>query len=95
MTWPKLRMESAGSFPLSRMACHSVNCRITGNASRGIKLMGNNRTGANQRIKNICISKSINEMDLYARAKLLLEIYRDVCWDASDYAAVMRRGGHL
>ncbi len=52
--------------------------------------MGNNRTGANQRIKNICISKSINEMDLYARAKLLLEIYRDVCWDASDYAAVMR-----
>ena len=29
-------------------------------------------------------------MDLYARAKLLLEIYRDVCWDVSDYAAVMR-----
>jgi hypothetical protein len=48
--------------------------------------MGNNRTGANQRIKNICRSKSIDEMTLYAKAKLLLEIYRDVCWDTADYA---------
>ena len=52
--------------------------------------MGNNRTGANQRIKNICNSKSIDEKDLYAKAKMLLEIYRDICWDTSDYAAAMK-----
>ena len=52
--------------------------------------MGNNRTGANQRIKNICSSKSIDEMTLYAKSKLLLEIYRDICWDTADYAAQIR-----
>lgn len=52
--------------------------------------MGNNRTGANQRIKNICGSKAIDEMELYAKAKLLLEIYRDICWDTADYAGQMR-----
>ncbi len=48
--------------------------------------MGNNRTGPNQRIKNICDSKAIDELTLYAKAKLLLEIYRDVCWDTASYA---------
>lgn len=52
--------------------------------------MGNNRTGSNQRIKNICNSKSIDEKTLYAKSKLLLEIYRDICWDTADYAAMIR-----
>lgn len=49
--------------------------------------MGNNRTGANQRISNICKSKSIDEKALYAKSKLLLEIYKDICWDTADYAS--------
>jgi len=52
--------------------------------------MGNNRTGANQRIKTIISSKALDEAKLYSRAKLLLEIYRDVCWDTADRADIMR-----
>lgn len=52
--------------------------------------MGNNRTGANQRIKRICNSKSLNETDLYGKAKLLLEVYRDACWNTADCADTLR-----
>lgn len=48
--------------------------------------MGNNRIGVSKRIKTICKSKNIDESKLYQRAKLLLEIYRDVCWHTVDSA---------
>ena len=37
--------------------------------------MGNNRTSPKSRIKNICNSVSVNEMDIYEKARMLLEIY--------------------
>ena len=52
--------------------------------------MGNNRNGSGQRIKTICSSKSIDEISLYSRAKLVLEVYRDVCWNTADYANMLR-----
>lgn len=48
--------------------------------------MGNNRNGANQRIKKMCVSRNIDEISLYARSKLLLETYRDACWGSVDEA---------
>ena len=53
--------------------------------------MGNNRTGANQRIKTLYSRKSLDSVLLYNRAKLLLEVYRDVCWDTADYAESLKQ----
>ena len=48
--------------------------------------MGKSRTGSGSRIKTICRGKKIDEADVYEKAKKLLEIYRDVCWDTTEYA---------
>ena len=52
--------------------------------------MGNNRIGVSKRITTICNSKNIDEQGLYKKAKLLLEIYRDVCWHTVDSAEEVR-----
>lgn len=52
--------------------------------------MGNNKTGPGTRITNMCKSKSIDEKEIYEKAKLLLEIYRDVCWDTAEFANQVR-----
>lgn len=52
--------------------------------------MGNNRNGSRQRIATICASRKINENEVYDRARKLLEIYRDVCWETSEYANLVR-----
>ena len=52
--------------------------------------MGNNRTGAATRIKNICKGKSVDEKEIYNKAKLLLEIYRDICWETVECANEVR-----
>lgn len=52
--------------------------------------MGNNKNGARQRIKQICQRRKVEEIDMYERGKLLLEIYRDVCWDTADCACDMK-----
>lgn len=52
--------------------------------------MDNNKTGSASRIKTICGSKGVNQSDIYKKAKKLLQIYRDVCWDTVDYAEQMR-----
>ena len=52
--------------------------------------MGNNRNGSRQRIAAICSSREISETEVYDRAKKLLESYRDVCWETSEYANLVR-----
>ena len=52
--------------------------------------MGNNRIGVGKRITTICAGKSIDEKDLYQRSKLLLEIYRDICWHTVECADEVR-----
>lgn len=52
--------------------------------------MGNNRNGSRQRIATICSSREISETEVYDKAKKLLEIYRDVCWETSEYANLVR-----
>lgn len=52
--------------------------------------MNSNRTGPANRIRAICKSRKIDETSVYAKAKKLLEIYRDVCWDTADYADQMK-----
>lgn len=52
--------------------------------------MGNNRNGSRQRIATICSSREISETEVYDRAKKLLESYRDVCWETSEYANLVR-----
>ena len=52
--------------------------------------MGNNRNGSRKRIEMICKSKKIDENEVYNKAKKLLEIYRDVCWETSEYADQVR-----
>ena len=52
--------------------------------------MGKSRTGPATRIRAICKSRNIDETSVYAKAKKLLEIYRDVCWDTADYADRMK-----
>lgn len=47
--------------------------------------MGRNATRAASRIK-MCKAGGYDEKELYQRAKLLLEIYRDVCWSSSEQA---------
>ena len=52
--------------------------------------MNRNRTGPANRIRAICKSRNIDETSVYTKAKKLLEIYRDVCWDTADYADQMK-----
>lgn len=52
--------------------------------------MGKSRTGPATRIRAICKSRNIDETNVYTKAKKLLEIYRDVCWDTADYADQMK-----
>ena len=52
--------------------------------------MNKNRTGPATRIRAICKSRNIDETNVYTKAKKLLEIYRDVCWDTADYADQMK-----
>ena len=52
--------------------------------------MGNNRNGSRKRIESICVSRMVKEDDVYNRARKLLEIYRDVCWETSEYANQVR-----
>lgn len=52
--------------------------------------MGNNRNGSRKRIETICASRKINESEVYGRARKLLEVYRDVCWETSEYADLVR-----
>lgn len=52
--------------------------------------MNRNRTGPANRIRAICKSRDIDETSVYTKAKKLLEIYRDVCWDTADYADQMK-----
>ena len=52
--------------------------------------MGNNRIGVSKRITNICKGKNIDEESLYKKARMLLDIYRDVCWNTVDGAEEVR-----
>jgi len=38
----------------------------------------------------MCTASKLDEKDLYDKAKLLLEIYRDVCWNTVDYVNDLR-----
>ena len=52
--------------------------------------MGNNRNSSKKRIEMICKSRQIDENEIYNKARKLLEIYRDVCWETSEYADQLR-----
>ena len=38
----------------------------------------------------LCVMQHLDEQNLYERSKLLLSIYRNVCWTACDRAAMLR-----
>lgn len=42
--------------------------------------MGRKNTGAWAAIRSMCALQEIDENEVYARAKMLLQIYRRVCW---------------
>ena len=44
--------------------------------------MGRNNTQAMTNIRMLCRVQHLDERALYARSKLILSIYRDVCWSA-------------
>ena len=44
--------------------------------------MGRNNTHAMANIRMLCRMQHLDENALYARSKLILSIYRDVCWSA-------------
>lgn len=48
--------------------------------------MGKKPMSSKNRIKMICGAKKLDEDNLYKKAKLLLDVYRDVCWHTTDYA---------
>ena len=52
--------------------------------------MSNEKTGAACRIRLICKSKKVDQSDIYKKAKKLLQIYRDICWDTAEYAEQMQ-----
>ena len=52
--------------------------------------LGRYKTGAWKAIHSMCKLQNLDEKDLYARSKMLLGIYRRVCWSTvtrADYAA--------
>ena len=42
--------------------------------------MSRNYAKSRSRIQRMCTLNEVKEKDLYEKGKLLLEIYRDVCW---------------
>ena len=53
------------------------------------KTMSRKNTQALNSIQRICHIQKISMEDVYARAKLLLSIYRDVCWSTAYRAEEM------
>ena len=49
--------------------------------------MSRNYATSKSRIRRMCAINEVEEKDLYEKGKLLLEIYRDVCWSAVMGAA--------
>ena len=52
----------------------------------GITLMGRTVARIASRITTMCKAGGFEEKELYTKAKLLLEIYRDVCWGTAEQA---------
>ena len=52
--------------------------------------MSNEKTGSASRIRMICRSKRIDQSDVYKKAKKVLQVYRDICWDTAEYAEQMQ-----
>lgn len=49
-----------------------------------------NNSNAKSRIHRMCAAGNFNEDELYEKAKLLLESYRDVCWTTVDFVSEVR-----
>ena len=54
--------------------------------------MGRKNSLAKNSIQMLCVMQHLDEQNLYERSKLLLSIYRNVCWTACDRAAMLREG---
>ena len=52
--------------------------------------MGRKNSLAKNSIQMLCVMQHLDEQNLYERSKLLLSIYRNVCWAACDRAAMLR-----
>ena len=52
--------------------------------------MGRKNSLAKNSIQMLCVMQHLDEQNLYERSKLLLSIYRNVCWTACDRAAMLR-----
>ena len=52
--------------------------------------MSRNYAKSKSRIQRRCAVSEVQEKDLYDKGKLLLEIYRDVCWNASKDAGMVK-----
>ena len=50
--------------------------------------MGRKNSLAKNSIQMLCVMQHLDEQNLYERSKLLLSIYRNVCWRACDRAAI-------
>lgn len=48
------------------------------------------KNNTKSRIQRMCAGSKLDENDLYERAKLLLEVYRDVCWSTVDYVCEVK-----
>ena len=53
--------------------------------------MGRKNSLAKNSIQMLCVMQHLDEQNLYERSKLLLSIYRNVCWTACDRAAMLRK----
>lgn len=51
--------------------------------------MGRKNSLAKNSIQMLCVMQHLDEQNLYERSKLLLSIYRNVCWTACDRAAML------
>lgn len=52
--------------------------------------MSRNYASSKSRIRRMCTLNEVKENDLYEKGKLLLEIYRDVCWSAISGASEVK-----
>ena len=52
--------------------------------------MGRKNSLAKNSIQMLCVMQHLDEQNLYERSKLLLSIYRNVCWTACDRATMLR-----
>lgn len=57
--------------------------------------MGRKNSLAKNSIQMLCVMQHLDEQNLYERSKLLLSIYRNVCWTACDRAAMLREEAEL